>query len=1033
MMRRIIPLLCVLLTALVAAPPDVWAQQREDLPEEAQQVLEERGLTVEEARQRLRQLGIDPSNPQQAARRARQLGIPEARIQALLQAVRTRRAAADADSLRTPTPRTPPFPVLAGTPEIAPDSVSVGQLPVEVEVSVPLRSQNQIRRVRPGFLTAGGDSVALQRVQRVRGSVINGTWRGTTTVPRDTSSGTWTLFVRASTRDTTVTLATGRRLQIFPRGELPKRDTARAMRDTLQYFGYDTFETIPQAFTPQPTGPADGSYVVGPDDELRLTVWGGAEFTYELPVDQGGRVTVPNVGQFTVSGKSLDELRTEMKQWLSRSYSGLTSDPPTVFMDLTLTRLRPTQVFVLGEVAQPGGYVISSYSTVFNALYSVGGPLQRGSLRTIRVIRDGEVVETVDLYDYLLRGYSPDPVQLRSNDYIFVPPRGETVAITGPVKRPAYYEMKEGETVGDLLEYAGGLKPTAYTKRFQIERIVPPGERQDPSVAREVRDANLQAARSDTARVPLADGDHVKILSLSRANTRAVEARVDAAEITGAVFQPGQYEIGGAVRTVKDLIEQADGLTGAAYREQADLVRIDDTLSETSRSLNLNDVMEDQPQANVVLQPGDSLHVASRRAMRGRRTVEISGQVRDPGTYRFREGMTVRSLLLQGGGLTDDEYLKDVFEGRADLFRVSEDGDEERVIPFHLGDALAGEGMASRTLRPGDEIRIYPATVRRLEERFVRISGAVQDTGRYAYRDNMTLKDLLLQANGFAEGASLREVTVTRMVETRGADGPRARTLAVPLVREDIDPKNVNFSVRDTARALQAAADFSLRHRDRVFVRQDPAFQPQETVTVAGEVEYPGEYTLLRDNERLSSVIGRAGGVLPTGYLKGGRLLRDQPQEEENVRAQRTAEQVIVEMNRAVNGDPEEDVILKPGDEVIIPSQPNTVAVRGNVANEGLIKHETGRRVDYYLDRAGGTRDSTQAIYLTQASGATFRVDTGWFRRTPEVDDGAVIRVARKQPSRREEGPDIAQIATEVTSILSSALTVLVLVTRAFN
>ena len=1033
MMRRIIPLLCVLLAALVAAPPDVWAQQREDLPEEAQQVLEERGLTVEEARQRLRQLGVDPSNPQQAARRARQLGIPEARIQALLQAVRARQDTTGIDSLRTQSLRTPPFPVLAGTPEIAPDSVSVGQLPVEVEVSVPLRSQNQIRRVRPGFLTAGGDSVALQRVQRVRGSVINGTWRGTTTIPRDTSSGTWTLFVRASTRDTTVTLATGRRLQIVPRGELPKRDTARAMRDTLQYFGYDTFETIPEAFTPQPTGPADGSYVVGPDDELRLTVWGGAEFTYELPVDQGGRVTVPNVGQFTVSGKSLDELRTEMKQWLSRSYSGLTSDPPTVFMDLTLTRVRPTQVFVLGEVAQPGGYVISSYSTVFNALYSVGGPLQRGSLRTIRVIRDGEVVETVDLYDYLLRGYSPDPVQLRSNDYIFVPPRGETVAITGPVKRPAYYEMKEGETVGDLLEYAGGLKPKAYTKRFQIERIVPPGERQDPSVAREVRDANLQAARSDTARVPLADGDHVKILSLSKANTRAVEARVDAAEITGAVFQPGQYEIGGAVRTVKDLIEQADGLTGAAYREQATLVRIGDSLSETSRSLNLNDVMEDQPQANVVLQPGDSLHVASRRTMRGRRTVEISGQVRDPGTYRFREGMTVRSLLLQGGGLADDEYLKDVFEGRADLFRVSEDGDEERVIPFHLGDALAGEGMASRTLRPGDEIRIYPATVRRLEERFVRISGAVQDTGRYAYRDNMTLKDLLLQANGFAEGASLREVTVTRMVETRGADGPRARTLEVPLVREDIDPKNVNFSVRDTARALRAAADFSLRHRDRVFVRQDPAFQPQETVTVAGEVEYPGEYTLLRDNERLSSIIGRAGGVLPTGYLKGGRLLRDQPQEEENVRAQRTAEQVIVEMNRAVNGDPEEDVILKPGDEIIIPSQPNTVAVRGNVANEGLIKHESGRRVDYYLDRAGGTRDSTQAIYLTQASGATFRVDTGWFRRTPEVDDGAVIRVAREPSSRRDDGPDVGQIATEITSILSSALTVLVLVTRVFD
>jgi len=1033
MMRRLISCLCVLLVALaVVGPTESQAQQREDLPPEARQALEERGLTVEEARQRLRQLGIDPSNPQQAARRARQLGVPEARIRALLQAVRARQDTTGADTLRDRTPRNPPYPVLAGTPRIEPDSISVGRLPRDVEVSVPLRSQNQIRRVQPGFLTAGGDSVAVQRVQRVRGSVINGTWRGTTTIPRDTSSGTWTLFVRASTRDTTVTLATGRRLQIFPRGELPKRDTVRAMRDTLQYFGYDTFDTIPEAFTPQPTGPADDSYVVGPEDELRLTVWGGAEFTYELPVDEGGRVTVPNVGQFTVSGKTLSELRTEMKQWLSRSYSGLTSDPPTVFMDLTLTRVRPSQVFVLGEVPQPGGYVISSYSTVFNALYSVGGPLQRGSLRNIKVIRDGEVVETVDLYDYLLRGYSPDPIQLRSNDYIFVPPRGETVAITGPVKRPAFYEMKADETVGDLIEYAGGLKPKAYTKRFQIERIVPPGEREDPSVAREVRDANLQAARSDTAQVPLADGDHVNILSITEVNNRAVRARVEAAEVTGAVFQPGQYEIGSDVRTVKDLIEEADGLTGDAYREQAELVRLDDSLQERSRSLNLNAVMDDEPQSNVVLQPGDSLHVASTQKMRARRTVSITGEVRDPGPYRYREDMTLRSLLLQGGGLTDDEYLKDVFLGRADLFRVSNDGDEQRVIPFHLGEALEGDGMADRTLRPEDEIRIYPATVERLKDRFVHISGAVQDTGRYAYRDNMTLKDILLQANGFAENASLRAVTVTRMVEAQEQDGRRARTLEVPLVDRDVDPKNVDFSVQDTARVLENAADFTLQHRDRVFVRQDPAFQPQRTVTVEGEVEYPGEYTLLRDNERLSSVLQRAGGVLPTGYLKGGRLMRAQEQANEGFQDRPSKEQVIVEMSRAMRGDPASDVILQPGDEVIIPSQPNTVAVRGNVANEGLIKHKSGRRVDYYLDRAGGARDSTEAIYLTQASGATFRVRTGWFRRTPKVDDGAVIRVTREK-ARRQEATDYGQIATEVTSILSSALTVIVLASRAFN
>ena len=1013
--------LCVSVIALLAFwVGPVVAQQQGELPEAAQQELERRDMTVQEARQRLRQLGIDPSNPEEAARRARQLGVPEARIQALLQAVRERRGAgADTTDARG-VPINPPFPVLAGTPQITPDSISVGQLPRDIEVSVPLRSRNQIRRVQPGFLTAGGDSVQVENVQRVRGSVIEGTWRGSITIPSDTSDGTWSLYVRAATQDTSVVLATGRRLTIFPEGELPDRDTARAARDTLQYFGYDTFETIPEAFTPQPTGAADGSYVVGPDDELRLTVWGGAEFTYDLQVDREGRVTVPNVGQFTVAGRRLDELRQEMKQWLSRSYSGLTSDPPTVFMDLTLTRVRPSQVFVLGEVPQPGGYMVSSFATVFNALYSVGGPLKRGSLRNIRVIRDGEVVETVDLYNYLLEGYSPNSVQLQGNDYIFVPPRGKTVAITGAVKRPAYYEMTEEETVADLVEYAGGLKPKAYADRFRINRIVPFGERTDPSVAREVVDASLAEVQSDSAQVALADGDRVRILSIAEARDPAVRARVNAAEVTGAVFQPGQYEIGRGVRTVKDLIEQADGLTGDAYREQASLVRISDTLSETSRALDLNAVMADRPQANVVLQPGDSLHVASTREMEADRFVTITGQVRSPGEYQYRQGMTVRDLLLKGGGLTDEEYRKQVFEGRADLFRVSNDGSEERVLPFHLGDALDGEGMGTRPLKPEDEIRVYPATVERLEERFVQVSGAVQDTGRYAYRDDMSLKDLLLQANGFEEGASLREVEVTRMVERQGQEGLRANTVQVPLVETDTDPKDVDFSVRDTARALEMAEDFELRHRDRVFVRQDPSFQPQETVTVRGEVRYPGEYTILRDNERLSGLIQRSGGVLRTGYLKGGRL-------------QRNGEQVIVEMQEATRGDPEEDVIVRPGDEIVIPTQPNTVAVRGNVANEGLIKHEAGRRVQYYLERAGGTRQNTEAILLTQASGATFRVDTGWFRRTPEVDDGAVIRVEEEPESEQEQQVNYTEIASSVTQILSSALTVLVLASRAFN
>jgi len=998
--------------------------QREDLPPAVLEELQRRGLTVEEARARARQLGIDLSNPQQAIRRARELGIPESQIEAIIRAVEVDRAGGRSrlQNFQPDTTEVPPYPVLAGTPQINPDSIGVGQLPLDIAVQVPLQSSTIIREVKPYFLTAAGDTSNVQYVERRRGSVLDATWGGRITVPQDSMAGTWTLFVEAATADTSVTLATGRTLTIFPKGELPKRDSVRAaQRDTLKYFGYDAFRTIPEAFLPNARGPVEPGYVVSPSDELRLTVWGAAEFQYELQVDDQGRINVPNVGQFTVAGRRLEDLRQDVKMWLSQSYSGLVSDPPTVFMDLIVTRVEPIKVFVLGEVAQPGGYTLSAYSTVFNALYSVGGPKQSGSLRNIKVVRDGEIVATVDLYDYLMRGYSPSNTRLQNNDYVFIPPRGETVAITGAVKRPAYYEMLEDETASDLVEYAGGLKAEAYVKRFTVDRIVPYDERTDPSVARELVDYDLQAARQGEVEVPLSDGDRVRIYSIREADDRVIATRVNAVEVTGAVFQPGRYEIGGELRTVRDLIEQADGLTGDAFRERAALVRVQEDLKASVQSINLNRALEDVPTENVVLRAGDSLHVASVREMEAERVVRISGQVRDPGEYAYRQDMTVRDLLFLGGGLTDEEYRKDVFLGRADLYRVSPDGSEERVIPFHLGDALLGDDMATMELRPEDEIRIYPARVSRLEDRFVRIDGAVKEPGEFDYRDNLTLKDLILQANGFEEGASLREVEVTRMVRTDARDGRRAETIRVPLTDRRRSAENVSFSVQqDTTRALRIADDFALQHRDRIFVRTDPSFRPQETVIVRGEVRFPGEYTLLRDNERLSDVLDRAGGVLPTGYLRGGRLIRGD-------------EQVIVEMEAARSGDPDDDVILQPGDEIVLPSQPNTVAIRGNVANEGLVRYEPGRRVEYYLERAGGVRDDTEDIFITQASGATFRVRTGWFRRTPEVDDGAIIRITQEPEKEDNEPIDIGGTIRDVTGILSSALTIIVLAGRAFE
>ncbi len=1010
----------LLLLVWIGAPAESTAQ---DVSPEVREELNSQGTSAAEARRQARELGIDLSNPQRAAQQARQLGIPESRINALLQAAER----AESDSGNRPQAASPtampPVPMLTGRASLNPAQIFVGDLPREVSVRVPLRSEQPIENVNPFFLTAEGDTARVESVERISGSEQEGTWEGRLFTPEESDPANWPLFTRVETQDTTVVIATGRRLELtdtpIDDEDEPDED-ARPRLDDLSAFGYGLFDSIPEAFAPQPVGPVDDSYIVGPNDELRLTVWGAADFQHDLTVDREGRINIPDVGQITVAGKRLSTLREDVKQQLSRSYSQLTTDPPTAFMDLTVTRLRPVQVFVLGEVPQPGGYTMSSFSTAFNALYSVGGPLERGSLRNVKVIRDGSVIATVDFYDYLLQGFAENPVQLQNNDVVFVPPRGETVAVSGAVKRPAIYEMRPNETVADLVEYAGGLEANAYTDRFTINRIVPFDERNDPSIAREVVNLNLNAARSGDVQVGLNDGDFVRIRTILEANERAARARVNSAQVSGAVFQPGEYEIGGDIRTVRDLVEAADGVTGDAYMPRAELSRIDENLDPAVRGLDLEAVLNDDPTQNVVLQPGDSLHVASRNAVLRDRQVRISGEVRRPGRYRLRTDMTLRDLLAQGGGLFDEEYQKDVFMERADLFRESPDGSRTEIIPFHLGNAIEGTGEADRRLQPGDEVRIYQATVERLEERFVEVSGRVKDAGRIPYRDDMTLADALLQAGGFDEGALLREVEVTRM--RIDADGnERATPITVALGgTQYTDP--VSFAADgDSAQVLGEARTFELQHRDRIFVRQDPAFRTQETIVVEGEVQFPGQYTILEDNERLSEVLERAGGIASTGYAGGGRLIRD-------------GEQVISDISEAVDGRERSDIIVQPGDRIVIPNRPNTVTVRGNVANEGLIKHESGKRVGYYLDRAGGLREDTETILLTQASGATFRVRTGWFRRTPRVDDGATIEViAEPEQPQNEDSFDLSETLTEVTGILSSALTIIVLATRAFN
>ncbi len=920
MWSRIHPAFLVVLLCAAAAPATA-----QEVPPEVRSELQRRGLTPDEARRQAEQLGIDLSNPMQAAQRARELGVPEATIQRLLRAVRQVEAPADTT-----------------TAVLKPVVDAVDTTAVSEET-------NRARATELAQAKAAAEAAVETPLERY---------------------------------------ATTRR---------------------LPYFGYSLFENVPDAFQPSPVGPVDDGYIVGPGDELRLVVWGAAEFQYDITVDREGRVFVQNVGQLTVAGRRIDALRQDMKYALSRSYAGLTSNPPSVFMDLTLTRLRPVQVFVLGEVVRPGGYTISSYSTAFNVLYSVGGPLTSGSLRSVRILRNGRLAGTVDIYDYLLKGYDENPIRLQNNDFVFIPPRQTTVSIEGAVYRPGVYELKEGEGMAELVSFAGGLLPDAYSKRFQVDRIIPFGRRADPSRAREVLDFGLDSVIGGQ-NVALQDGDKVHLFSI-------VDLVENAVAVAGEVYQPGRYEIGAPIRTVSDLVREADGVTGTAYLRKADLVRVRDDSTEVLLSLDLSRALQGDPDHDLALQARDSLVVYSAKSFEAPRFVSVGGQVLFPGTYPLRDSMTVYDLLFRGGGLLDAEFLKSVYLERADLFRKLPDGRTERIIPFDLSEALSQRGSGLRLLQPEDSIQVYPLTVDVVQDRFVSIFGSVYKPGRYRFKDDMSVEDIILQAGGLTEGAYGDIVEVARALRETPSGEREVVTHRVQLGGSGQD-RRIDFTL-GTNGSSSEARDFKLMHRDVVFVRLDPNFRPLETVTITGEVKFPGTYALVSADEKLSSVIERAGGILPTGYAKGGRFMRDD-------------EMLITKIDEIVEGKEKADVVLKPGDEIMIPTVPNAVSVQGNVVTEGLIKYERGRRLSYYLDRAGGVKEDTEDIVLTQASGATFKVRRGLIPANPVVDDGGVIRVTKKPPKEAGDKTDVGRVFTESLAILSSALTVIVLALRAF-
>ena len=511
----------------------------------------------------------------------------------------------------------------------------------------------------------------------------------------------------------------------------------------LTQFGYSFFRQ-PVAFAPVADAPVGPDYIVGPGDTLILTVWGSLEATLPLEVNRSGEITLPRVGNVRVWGVPYSKLPEVIREALLKTYR-------TVNLNVTMGKLRLMKVYVVGEINAPGAYDISALSTVINALAAAGGPSKQGTLRSIQVLREGKIVETVDLYDFFLKGDKTRDIRLHPGDTINVPMHGRLVGIAGNVRKPAIYEFLKESTLKDLFELAGGVPPSSYLQRIQISRVMANDKK---LVADFNFDTTLSGKTLDqmSGAVALQDMDIVKVFPID------FKVR-DHVKLDGYVLRPGGYALKPDMR-VKDLIG-ADNLLPEYYPETIEITRlVGPDFHPVKIYLNLDQALKGSEKDNILLHEFDTVRIFSRWEMEEIPKVTISGDVQKPGAYRIFSEMTLRDLVFASGNLKKTAYLMN-----AEITRsvINKSGVKSHLINVDLDEALKGNPKDNVVLQNFDEVVIRRVPEWKEEtDRYVTLSGQVRFPGAYPILRGEKLSSVIGRAGGYTERAYLKAAKFTR-------------------------------------------------------------------------------------------------------------------------------------------------------------------------------------------------------------------------------------------------------------------------------
>ena len=675
-----------------------------------------------------------------------------------------------------------------------------------------------------------------------------------------------------------------------------------------QVFGRNIFNTRNLTFEPSVNVATPLNYRLGPGDEVIIDIWGASQNTIRQQISPDGTINIQKIGPVNLNGLTISEANDYLKKTLNKIYNGLNNtNDPTSDIRLTLGSIRTIQINVMGEVVQPGTYSLSSFSTVFHALYRAGGVSDIGSLRNVQLVRNGKNIATIDVYQFIMKGNIQDDIRLQEGDVVIVPAYDVLVKIDGKVKRPMRFEMKKDESLSTLISYAGGFDADAYTRSLRVVRQN--GQEYEVNTVKDL----------DYSVYKMRNGDVVTAEAILNRFTNKLEIR-------GAVYRPGIYQLNGKLNTVRELVNEAQGLTGDAFLNRAVLYRQREDLTTEVIPVDIKAIMDGTSQ-NIILAKNDILYIPSIHDLEDRGDVVIHGEVAKPDSY--------------------------------------------------------------------------------------------------PYADNMTLEDLIIQAGGLREAASVVRVDVSRRIRN-----PHS------TVDNDTIGRTYTFSLKEGF-VVDGTPGFVLQPYDEVYVRRSPGYQAQQNVVVEGEILFGGSYAMTSREERLSDLINKAGGTTNYAYLRGAKLTRVATEGEKKrmgdvirLMSRQLGEAMMdslgvrvedhftvgIDLEKAIaNPGSASDLVLREGDVVFIPKNTNTVTINGAVMVPNTVSYIKGENIDYYLNQAGGYSDNAKKSkkFIVYMNGQVTKVKGSGKK---QIEPGCEIIVPSKSKKRTNMG-EILGYATSFSSL----------------